>query len=565
MPSLDILLSELEKAKSRFAVGEGGRTKKLLALLGRRRFSDADSLIRFHESLLFLRAFPQTPDVYRITEELLSSFAGRVELVRLSGEDLIAFDYIESSGVAGTTISGTFSYDIARWLAHRYPSKVDVDWEKYGKKERLGAVLPNFLPLLYEDSLVEANVPYLAWLRAAKGRNESDLKWLLRRFESLPVPPRQKTELYDSLELPITWSLDTSRASRTRNMRRARRVFYHAGPLIRRKEVSLAEEFNSPPIALKKLSRGQGEAILDMARATTTVRYRELYGITHGDPETTVRANIGRGAEVYLWGLPPARRLPLRAYHAGFTLKNGVPINYIEGITLFDRMELGFNTFYTFREGETAWVYARVLHLLHQIVGVTCFSIDPYQIGFNNEEAIESGAFWFYRKLGFRPTEQELIKLAEAEEKKIRDGREYRTPARVLRRLSARRMVYEIGGAAAGDWDQFHVRNLGLESQRRAAREFRGDAEKIRRAAIAVTARALAINRKDFNELERQAFDKLALVLALIPDLDRWPVEEKDRLVEIMRAKAGADESAYARMLQSHKLLRAAMIEIGSA
>src|SRR5207247_9730290 len=108
-----------------------------------------------------------------------------------------------------------------------------------------------------------------------------------------------------------------------------------------------------------------------------------------------VRADAGRGVGIFLGGLSHERRLALRAYHAGFTLKNGVPINYIEGLTICERVEIGFNTFYTFREGESAWVYAKVLKLLNQIVGVTCISIDPYQLGFNNDEAIESGACWF--------------------------------------------------------------------------------------------------------------------------------------------------------------------------
>src|SRR6185295_18422181 len=104
---------------------------------------------------------------------------------------------------------------------------------------------------------------------------------------------------------------------------------------------------------------------------------------------------------------------------------------------------IGFNTFYTFRDGESAWVYAKVLRLLNQLVGVTCISIDPYQLGFHNEEAIESGAFWFYRKLGFRPTRPELAKLVMVEEKKIASDPKYRTPARVLRRLSEGNAIYE--------------------------------------------------------------------------------------------------------------------------
>src|SRR5437660_3494323 len=193
-----------------------------------------------------------------------------------------------------------------------------------------------------------------------------------------------------------------------------------------------------------------------------------------------MQAEVGRGVEIFLWGLPPERRLPLRAYHAGFTLKNGVPINYIEGITVCDRMEVGFNTFYTFRDGESAWVYSKVLKLLHQIVGVTCISIDPYQLGFNNEEAIESGALWFYRKLGFRPTRPELAKLMAREEKKIASNPHYRTPARILRLLSSGNVVYESPGSSSRDWDRFSIRNIGLAVQSRMAKEFGGDAELIR-------------------------------------------------------------------------------------
>ena len=49
--------------------------------------------------------------------------------------------------------------------------------------------------------------------------------------------------------------------------------------------------------------------------------------------------------------------------------KNAVPIGYIECLTLFEHMEVGFNLYYTFREGETAWLYARLLRLFHRTDG----------------------------------------------------------------------------------------------------------------------------------------------------------------------------------------------------
>ena len=68
-------------------------------------------------------------------------------------------------------------------------------------------------------------------------------------------------------------------------------------------------------------------------------------------------------------------------------------------------------------------------------MGTTCVSMYPYQLGHHNEEAIESGAFWFYRKLGFRPGRADLLKLVEREEKRIAGDPQYKTPPRTLRRL----------------------------------------------------------------------------------------------------------------------------------
>src|SRR6476620_3031554 len=156
-------------------------------------------------------------------------------------------------------------------------------------------------------------------------------------------------------------------------------------------------------------------------------------------------------------------------------------------------MESGFNLYYTFRDGETAWIYARTLNVFHHLLGVTAFSLDPYQIGFENEEGIESGAFWFYRKLGFRPVKPDLLKLAEKDELKITTRKAYRTPGRVLRQLAQGSMVFELDAAKIRDWDRFSVRNIGLRVQRQMASARRGDAEQCRQKAAKVLIEKLAI------------------------------------------------------------------------
>jgi hypothetical protein len=562
--TLDSLLTRLEQTKHRFDADSATVVGDLLTTISGFQFDDAVSLIRFHEALLFLRAYPQSSRVLSLVERNLRSFHTRVSLLRESGADMTPFDYIENSGIAGTTLSGTWSYGIVSFLTRRHTGSVEIDWDRFEKKSRLGNTLSRFVPLMDEDSLVEANIPYLTWLRSARGRR-SDLEWLINGFDGLQVSEREKAEIYELLELPIRWGLAATPASRTRCKSAVRKVYYHTGQLIRRSDVSLDHEFASSPPSMTKLSRAEGQCAIDMLREVTAVRYRELYGITYGDPAQVVRFELGRGLQILLWGLPAFRRLPLRAYHAGFTLKNGVPINYIEGISLFDRMELGFNMFYTFRDGESAWVYANVLRALNRVAGVTCFSIDPYQLGFNNDEPIESGAFWFYRKLGFRPVRRDIAALVAREEKKIAADRAYRTSTRTLRRLSVAPAIYEVPGSSKGDWDRFRIRNVGLAVARWMSRTFDGDLGRIRRESAHTVLRWLGIRDSDLKDRERRFFEHLSLVLAAIPDRGSWSAQERSAILDIIRAKAGTDERKYLSLLRQHLRFRRSVIGLGSS
>ncbi len=566
MPAKTInrLLDQLDELKREFGGRKEQRVERILSRLAPQKFSDAESLIRFHEILLFIRAYPQTAEILRQVEKTLTSFGDRVGLLRDKEADLSPLDDPEVSGIAGTSVTDTFTYNIVRWLWTRHPAQVKLDWDWFEDENRLAATWPRFMPLLEEDAFVEANVPYVEWLRAASvkgGRGIKELAWLMQRFESLSLTER--AELYDSLKLYVRWT-PSYKATRTGMRLPVREVYYHRQPLIQRRDISLPEELESPPPALKRLSAREGQAILDMARETSTIRYRELYGFTHGDEKRIFQASIGRGVDLFVIGVPAGLRLPLRAYHAAMIFKNGVPVGYFEGLSLFERMESGFNLYYSFRDGETAWVYARTLNIFRHLLGVTSFSLDPYQIGYENEEGIESGAFWFYRKLGFRPARPELLELALAEERKMSRRPSYRTSKAVLRRLAGGPMIFELDESTVGDWDRFTVRGVGLRVQRRMAGRFGGDAQKIRVASVDKVTRALAIRTQDWSEVDLSALSNFAVVLDLIGDLDRWNERDRQAVVRIIRAKAGAEEARYLKLMQGHQRLRKEMIKLGS-
>jgi hypothetical protein len=558
------LLRELEECRYRFGRDQGTRVAKLLAMARAARFKDVPSLIRFHEVLMVLRAFPQSARVLRHCEGLLNTFWSRLDTLRTAGTDMEEFDPLEVSGIAGTTMQDTLGFDLMRWLVKRIPRKLEIAWDDYEDERAMGAVWPRVIPLLEEDALVEANIPWRKWLNTAEGSSSTSPAWLVERLAGLKLSDAEKAQLYDSLRLPVRWRLQNSRLSRTRNWSSVSRVFYHQEPLIARRDVSLAWELGRRPPTLKRLSPRQGEAVMDLIREVMLVRYRELYGTTLGDPRSVVRADVGRGVTIYLWNLRPNRRLPLRAYVAGLTVKNGVPINYIEAIGLFEWMEVGFNTFYTFRGGEVAWIFAQVLRCLCHLMGTTCVSMYPYQLGKNNEEAIESGAFWFYRKLGFRPGRGDLLRLVEREEARIVDDPKYRTPARTLRRLAEGHVFYELPGSEVGAWDRFSTRNIGLRVNRRMAEEYEGEVDEFRKAAAKKLAHILRVRVPEPHSSSGASFDNFAMVLSLIPELASWNAIDKESLREILSAKPGRDEMRYLHLLQRHEKLREAILRLGS-
>ncbi len=484
--------------------------------------NDAASLIRFHESLLFQRAYPADARAVRQADAILFSFAERVKA--LEGDDLSAFEEPEVSGIAGTTFSAVFSYAVAESITRRYGRQININWDAWDSSNA-GAVLRRFLPLMDEDWPVEAHVPYRDWILAACGGRENELGWLLAQFDGLAMDAREKGDLYDSLRLPVVWELGESAATRSLLRLPGRKLYYHRGPLLRRRDVSLERELAGPELPVSRVPRAEAAAIIDTIVDTSAVRFRELYGFSHPDLSRVYRAGAGRGVEVFFFGVPPEWRLPLRAYHCGMFFKNGVPSGYIEVLSLFERAEVGFNLYYTFREGESAWIYARLLRLLKQMLGVTCFSVDPYQIG--NDEALDSGAFWFYRKLGFRALDPEIVTLVDREERRMPRTPGYRSSRRTLEKLTQGYLLY--GGA---DWDRFRVRNIGLAASRQLKRS---DSEA-----------------------------GWPLVTGMIPDIDQWSARDRRAVDEIVQAKRGPDESRYLRLTQRHTKLRAALLAFGS-
>jgi hypothetical protein len=92
------------------------------------------------------------------------------------------------------------------------------------------------------------------------------------------------------------------------------------------------------------------------------------------------------------------------------------------------------------------------LSLHRRVYHLNRFTVDPYQIGKDNYDGIQSGAFWLYYQAGFRPLKKEQKLLAACEALKIKTNKDYRSSASVLKKLADSRAELKLNKKAT-DFD----------------------------------------------------------------------------------------------------------------
>src|SRR5450631_3635588 len=140
------VVAGLEARKGQFGAKAAREVVALLKQAARMRFRDPQELIQFHETVLFLRAYPQSAPVLREADRILFSFGERMR-----GMPREEFEYSEISGIAGTALSTNFSYPFAKSLAERHGEYVRLDWDQYQHADRLGPILARLIPEAFED------------------------------------------------------------------------------------------------------------------------------------------------------------------------------------------------------------------------------------------------------------------------------------------------------------------------------------------------------------------------------------------------------------------------------
>jgi hypothetical protein len=552
------LLGQLSRISANYLPGAASRKFDLLRELDRRRLPSANAVQRFHEALSFLHAYPDNRRVRVQAERMLARFSRRSDLRRFAAA-------LEDSGIAGTPITYSFYWSTALWLETKWPGCLSIDWELFEKGDDLWGVLYNLLPFTESMVLDDAYISPRELVEHLKKPNETDAGFLIRRVSRSLGDEGTREMVYEDLDVYCTLSPRPGTPARTGARYRPSPVVYQSRALDRSRP-DLKKESLIPPLAVHSLSRREGRKLIDMSRAAMVARTRDLYAFQQGDANDVRMIECGDGLEFAAIGLLPEYRLMLDTVYGFLTLKNGVPIGYVLTRSFFNSSEVAYNVFETFRGGESARVYGRVLSVTRHLFGADVFTVEPYQMGHDNEEGQESGAWWFYYKLGFRSLDAGVNRLVRRELARMRRNPAYRSSPATLNQLSSKNMFLYLEAPRRDVRGIISLENIGLAVSRYLALRFGSDRERGVKVCEEEAAELLGTRSyRDFTRGERLAFRRWSPLILALPGVARWSRDEKRALARIARAKGGRRESDYVRRFDSHRKLRQAILKLASS
>jgi hypothetical protein len=544
------VLRALEDLLPVYGGSAAGDKRRLLAELGALRLDRAKQLLALQRVVCFLSAFPDDAAVHRAARRLAEGFAARVaRLPKAEREQL------DDSGAAGSLTRHFYAAAAARWM-QRFGAAVDLDWKSDNAAEALAAlVAPRLQPMEAEAAdLSKAGIR--KWLAQAKGgRGDTDLAWLLAQAGSGAAGAAFERE-FDAAEVPLAWRLD-DRAGITGNALRAP-VAPRAGGM--RRASGEARAAITQPIDVECLPRRAAARLLDVWRAALWSRTRTVLQVEQPNFDECYLADLGGGMQFAAIGVVPQRRGLLEATYGHLLLANGMPIGYGGFTTLFAQVNTGINVFPEFRGSEAAYAFEQALRVMHALTGNARFVVNPYQFGAGNDEALASGAYWFYYRLGFRSAQAPVRALAEKEFARLRAERRYRVPVATLRKLTASDIHLDLAEDAGEKFfDEGWLEQIGAGITAAIA----GGGAASRAEALASIERRIAgllgIRLADLSAAERQGFAQFAPVLAQVDGLADWPKADREALAQIVRARWAPQERDCIARIRRHDRLRLAL------
>jgi hypothetical protein len=547
-PTVPLRTEEVLQARHALSKGNADRSATLAALRDR-PIRSARTLREWHDLMLFLEAYPRSTEEHRIAQAELERVAVIASALMARSES--GLYGLINTGLARAPLQSTFSYPLVDWMVREWPGAVEL-FQVDASLEELRELLRPLLPAVEQETLDQPVEDAYQLLEEVFGSSRVDqLKGLLSALRALPVSTALRTLLFARMQVYVKaeGAVDLS-MSEVRGPIDA--VHLRSGD--QRSAVDTKAIISMPVGRPLRLRERDKERLVHTARVVLATLHRETEPITY--PSDVELFDLGDGLRIGLYYLHLEQRLPFDSYVGFMAFKNGVPLAYGGAWIFPGRSKVGINVFPALRGGESAWFFAQLLRLYHHRFDVDLFEAENYQLGHHNPDGLKSGAYWFYYRLGFRPRSARHRRSAEQQFTRLSKDRSHQVPLPLLRELveaglelTLREPRYPLVDTAA----------LTRAVQRHVVERYTGDRTQALAAASERSHQVLPLGpRSGWSTAELHALALWSLVLDQLPDLERWPLNARKALVEVLRRKAQPNETAHQDLLRKQgRLLEA--------
>jgi hypothetical protein len=392
-------------------------------------------LVTYFDTLLFMIAYPGDAHLLDRAEK---------ELIRinkfLKGSTNKRNSLLDNSGMPFTSSVTRFSHDTVRWLlVHPHCNIIFHSFKNPALQ--LNDVLRLTLPSL-EKSETTAHLSNEELLERLKVPGPKWLPFLMDELARLNHLPYIKDHFFEKLDIYVQMIPRDKFYSKAYNRLPQEAPYFHHELL---KKFDIKKIINQPLNPPTNLTDKNRKGVIAVIKDSLAITLRETDPATYMEESSLRLFHLDRGISIAIYGMIPARQLPLESYVGYTAFKNGFPVAYGGAWILGERADFGINIFESFRNGESAYIMAQILRVYRFIFHVHYFEIEPFQFGLDNPEGIESGAFWFYYRFGFRSLDIHLRQLARKEVEKIHAKPGYRTSHHSLIRFTESNMALKLG------------------------------------------------------------------------------------------------------------------------
>ena len=510
-------------------------------------FATTYQLKAYHDTLLFIVAFPFSKEAYCLAEKELHRLA---YILRRKQDNPGWQTSFTGSGLPFTELHCQFSADMVAWLLQKFKGLVlPLKETSHNRDGDMELIWQAMLPGIEFYAATQERPELWSRVKQLSGHycDEKALRWILQLFRQQKWDPLLKELLFNKLGIFIRWKITDPLFSRS-FLRCPKYIFYCRNKTT--EKVNSLAIIQQPVVKPIKLTVKERLALIDTIRTSLALYYRETDPVTFADASETSLFDMGNGLQIGLTGMRKEWRLALESYVGFMAFSNGVPVAYGGGWLFGHRCKIGVNIYPPFRGVVSSILFCEVMRLYYQVFRARYFVVKPYQFGKGNHEGLMTGAFWFYYKLGFRPVLNAINDMAGKEWEKIISGSQYRTPLPVLKMFTICNMEFEPVQSTAANINADRISKSVTDM---ICSRFSGN----RKRAIEFCVEQFTnFHKPEDSGLEAIALPAVlqngALLYGALPGTSSWTDKQRKQFLKLFQLKALGREQAYIIALQNH-------------